>query len=224
VKDPVYSGRDVAEALEAASRALSTPASSLRFVVLDPGRPGGLGVSPTNARIAVLLDRSTGVEEAPGNRTEDDMDVTQRLKRVLGAVIEAAGLDCTVRLEESRDALDVVVEGPGREFFLEEDAEVFKALEHLLQRMFGHEVTPRRLRLDCEGYREARDAALRAQALELADAVRADGKPRLSGPLNAYERRIVHIALADAEGIATYSVGEGADRQVTIAPADHPRD
>jgi hypothetical protein len=37
-------------------------------------------------------------------------------------------------------------------------------------------------------------------------------------PLNAYERRIVHLALQDAPGVTTFSVGEGRDRRVTVAP------
>jgi spoIIIJ-associated protein len=39
-------------------------------------------------------------------------------------------------------------------------------------------------------------------------------------PLNAYERRLVHVALQGEPGITTYSVGEGAGRRVTVAPAD----
>jgi spoIIIJ-associated protein len=38
-------------------------------------------------------------------------------------------------------------------------------------------------------------------------------------PLNAYDRRIVHLALQDMADIRTYSVGEGLDRRVTVAPA-----
>jgi spoIIIJ-associated protein len=224
VKDPLFSGKDIAEALEVAARALAVPAASLKYVVLDPGRPGGLGVSPSKASIAVLLEGSVppglAVEaDKPVGADDDDEDLTARIRRVVGAVIEAAGLETSFTLEESDEALRVVLEGPGREFFLDDAAEVFEALEHLLQRMFNHEVSPRRLRLDCEGYRDARDSALREQALEIAASVRADGQPRVMPPLNAYERRIVHMALAEVEGIATYSVGEGANRRVTVAPA-----
>jgi spoIIIJ-associated protein len=39
-------------------------------------------------------------------------------------------------------------------------------------------------------------------------------------PLNSYERRIVHMALQDEADVCTYSVGEGMDRRLTIAPKD----
>ncbi len=75
------------------------------------------------------------------------------------------------------------------------------------------------LRLECEGFRERRDAGPARPALTLATAVREDGVARTTGPLNAYERRVVHVALSQVEGVVTYSVGEGSDRRVTVAPA-----
>lgn len=225
MKDPVFSGTDVEAAVAAAAAALAVPVAALRYVVLDPGRPGGLGVSASVARIAILLEGSAPLAgNIARNETDaEEADVEARIRRVLGAVIEAAGLETTIVFHESDDALRVLLQGGDREFFLADDAEVFEALEHLLQRMFNHAVAPRRIRLDCEGYREDRDAALKEQALALATAVRADGRPRVTGPLNAYERRIVHVALSEIEGVTTYSVGEGADRRVTIAPADPAR-
>jgi spoIIIJ-associated protein len=72
--------------------------------------------------------------------------------------------------------------------------------------------------VECEGYRDHRDHKLRERALELAKAVEADGKPRRTEPLNSYERRIVHMIVSERPALETYSVGEGADRRVTIAP------
>ena len=88
--------------------------------------------------------------------------------------------------------------------------------------MYAPFLSSRRLFLDCEGFREQRDEALRQKALGLAAAVRADGTPRLTDPLNAYERRIVHMAVAEEPGVITYSVGEGDGRRVTIAREGDP--
>ena len=112
--------------------------------------------------------------------------------------------------------------GSGSSFFYGEDGngEPLRALEHLLQRMYGEALRPRVLRLRCEGFRERRDQALGEAARALAAEVRACGEPRALAAMNAYERRIVHVALQDEPGIRTFSVGEGAERRVTIAPAD----
>jgi spoIIIJ-associated protein len=89
----------------------------------------------------------------------------------------------------------------------------------VLQRAFSPQLEGRALHAECEGFREQRDAALAEEARRLAEAVRADGAPRTTEPLNAYERRIVHLAIGEVAGVITYSVGEGAGRRVTVAPA-----
>ena len=73
---------------------------------------------------------------------------------------------------------------------------------------------PRRLVVTCEGYRVERDEGLRRTAQELAAAVRQDGVARSTRPLNSYERRVVHVVLANEPGIRTYSVGDEGNRRV----------
>jgi spoIIIJ-associated protein len=73
--------------------------------------------------------------------------------------------------------------------------------------------------VECAGYREERDAWLAGRARELAAEVLREGRAHEMEPLNAYERRIVHIALSDQPGVRSVSVGSGSDRRLTIAPA-----
>ncbi len=78
--------------------------------------------------------------------------------------------------------------GDDREFFLEPSgqAEVLRATEHLLLRLYGAALQPRALRLTGEGFRERRDAALAAEARRVAEAVRGDGV----GPQHAVAERL----------------------------------
>jgi spoIIIJ-associated protein len=218
----MFSGRDVADALAAAGQALGLPAETLRYVVLEAGRPGGLGVSPSPARIAVLLDGSPAPPTPKPAEPRPPGDPRAGIRAVVRALGEAAGIDLTAEIEEGDEGLRVRLGGSDQRFFLEEEGEVLRATEHLLIRMFARDVAPRWIVVECEGYREQREETLRATALELAAAVTADGKARTSPALNAYERRIVHLALAEVKGVVTYSVGEGGDRRVTVAPAEAP--
>jgi spoIIIJ-associated protein len=230
MSDPVFSGQDVPDAVASAARSLGLEAARLRYVVLDPGRPGGLGVSASPARIAVLLERRPPGEARPAGaprvppredrqpavpRTGDVRADIRALVRVLG---EAASADLSAEVEEGPDGLVVRLQGAGCSMLLEEEGEVFRAFEHVLQRAYRGRMESRRLTVECEGYRDHRDRRLRERALELARAVEADGKPRRTEPLNSYERRIVHMIVSERPGLETYSVGEGADRRVTIAP------
>jgi spoIIIJ-associated protein len=127
-------------------------------------------------------------------------------------------VDLSAEVEERPDGLVARIQGPGCGMLLEEDGEVFRALEHVLQRAYRDRLPSGRLSVQCEGYRDHRDARLRERALELVRAVEADGRPRRTEPLNSYERRIVHMVVSEHPALETYSVGEGADRRVTIAP------
>lgn len=224
MKDRAFSGRDVKEAVATAAEGLGLPEGSLRYVVLEPGSPGGLGVKASPARIAVLLDASSTDARgraAPSPAPAPSADPRAEVRGVLRALTEAGGLDVAVELNEDGGSLHVRLSGSDTGFFLGTDGEgaVFRALEHLLQRVFATAGGEEPLRLECEGFRARREQALTETALALAAAVREDGVARTTAPLNAYERRVIHVALSQAGGVVTYSVGEGSDRRVTVAPA-----
>jgi len=224
VKDRVFSGPDVEEAIAIAAANLGLPRAELRYVVLEPGTAGGRGLRPTAARIAVLLPEPGRPVAAAGDK-EPAPDLTPDpragLRETIRAVAEAGDLEVGAEVEESDEAVVVRLHGADEAFFLGEDGrgEVLRATEHLLLRLYGAALQPRSLRVTCEGFRARRDEALAGEAHRLAQAVRADGQPRSMEPMNAYERRIVHVALQAEPGVTTYSVGEGSDRRVTVAPA-----
>jgi spoIIIJ-associated protein len=218
VKDRVFTGADVKDAIAAAAASLGLPVSGVRYVVLEAGGPGGRGLKPVPARIAVLLD-DEAVPMAADEASGPPKDVHAGIRAVVRALASAGRLDVAAEIEDGEEAVVVCLQGADREFFVGRDGrgEVLRSLEHILQRMFGTHLRP--LRLDCEGFRERRQRALVEEARRLAHAVRGDGRPRTMEPLNAYERRLVHVALQGEVGITTYSVGEGPGRRVTVAPA-----
>jgi spoIIIJ-associated protein len=228
MKDPVFAGPDVPSAVESAAEALGLAPEQLRFVVLDPGTTGGPGRSPSSARIAVLLGAPAPAPAGPAAvapasparaAAAAPEAAQQTLRQLVAELGRAAGLPLEVHFE-AKDAQTLVVRLSGAsEFLLAEDGERLQALEHLFQRITADHLE-QRLVVDAEGYRQAREARITQRALALAAEVRSSGTPRETGPLNSYERRLVHVALANEPGVQTFSVGEGASRRVTIAPGD----
>jgi spoIIIJ-associated protein len=145
-------------------------------------------------------------------------------KAALGSLVQglstAAGVPLSFEIQETPDTISVRL-GGDTAFLLEDEASLVEALEHLFQRAFA-ESLDKRLVVDCPGYRREREEALREKARAWAAEVRQTGRPRETPPLNAYERRLVHMAVAEEPGLRTFSVGEGAARRVTIAPAEAP--
>jgi spoIIIJ-associated protein len=240
VKDRVFTGQDVEEALASAAASLGLPLRELRFVVLEAGSAGSRGLKPTPARIAVMIQDPAAGGPGPGRGDRPEparaprreasspaapapaRDPREGVLEIVRAVAEAGGLEIEARIDDAGEAFVVLITGKDAAFFHGEDArgDELYALEHLLQRSFGEDLRPRILRLRCEGFREARDAALTVEARRLAAEVRESGHALMMEPLNAYDRRIVHLAIQDMTDVRTYSVGEGMDRRVTIAPRD----
>src|SRR4030095_3154626 len=79
VKDAIFSGPDVAAALQAAGRALGLPPEQLRYVVLEAGTPGRLGLQAQPARIAVMMDAGPAGEAAAGPEEEAAREVAGAL-------------------------------------------------------------------------------------------------------------------------------------------------
>ena len=64
MKDRIFTGQDVEEALASAAASLGLPLRDLRYVVLEPGTEGGRGLKPTPARIAILLHDPAAAPDA----------------------------------------------------------------------------------------------------------------------------------------------------------------
>jgi spoIIIJ-associated protein len=73
--------------------------------------------------------------------------------------------------------------------------------------------------VDVEDYRKRRRAQLVSRARQAASRVEKSGRPERMDPMNAFERKIVHDAVANISGVQTGSEGEEPDRRVVISPA-----
>jgi spoIIIJ-associated protein len=67
------------------------------------------------------------------------------------------------------------------------------------------------------GYRRDKDNELRQMARHLADRAKSTGVEQNIGPLNSYERRIVHLAVAEDPDVTSESIGDAAVKTVVIS-------
>ncbi len=140
---------------------------------------------------------------------------------LVGRMIGHLGWDLAVHVEEIEDdTIRVDLSGEDRDLVLCNRAEVLEALQYLLNRTFGRESRDNhRILVDCDRYRARKEAELREIALRVSERVRRTGAREELGLMNPYERRIVHLAVAETEGVRTESAGEGVMKRVIILPA-----
>jgi len=138
---------------------------------------------------------------------------------VLG-VIERMGLGpFTVAESDESELLIFDVRGPAAEDLADGDGRVVDALQLLANQcaMQAFEEPPRVV-IDMEGESSSRESFLSSLAQRVARRARDTGRPQRLDPMNANDRRLIHVALRDEDGIATMSHGEGRYRQVVVVP------
>jgi len=77
---------------------------------------------------------------------------------------------------------------------------------------------PQRVVVDAEGDRARREEFLGRMAERAARRAKDTNRSVALDPMNARDRRGIHMALREMEGVATMSVGEGRYRQVVVVP------
>lgn len=146
---------------------------------------------------------------------------SQKIKEITQQLLEAMDFEGRVFADDSdQDFLKVNIQSDDAAFLIGRGGENLMALQLILRaivnRIFG-ETT--RFVVDVNDYQNSRFELLKEISLGLAKEVIEKKEPRSLSPMNAYERRIVHMALAGMEGIKTESEGEGEQRRIVIKPA-----
>ena len=129
-------------------------------------------------------------------------------------------MEFTVEGKEEEGKIHLNITGADRPCLLSNSASVLNSMEYLLNRIFrvGREEGTGII-LDSDGYRQHREAELTLLAKMASEKVIALRKPLGLQPMTPRERRIVHLALAEIEGVQTQSAGEGENRSITIFPS-----
>ncbi|MDH4111740.1 MAG: KH domain-containing protein [Actinomycetota bacterium] len=115
-----------------------------------------------------------------------------------------------------------IVDGPEDDMSLliGRHGQTLEAIQELTRMAVGRRLDQRvRVIVDVEDYRKRREARLGEHARELAERVRESGREEELEPMNSYERKLVHDAVAEIDGIQTESRGVDPSRYVVILPA-----
>jgi spoIIIJ-associated protein len=144
----------------------------------------------------------------------------ERVREVVGRVIEALGLDASVEVVETADEIRATVDGPdemGR--LIGRHGQTIDALQHLAWRAAFHDSDERKsVVVDAAGYRARREEALQRQADRAASEALRYGRPVELEPMSASERKTVHTYLADRTDVDTHSEGDEPERRLVVSP------
>ena len=151
----------------------------------------------------------------------DPAAVGEAAAQFMTELAAAFGSQATATLEIDGSELDVRIDGDDLGLLIGPGGRTLMAVQDLArvasQRRLGDHET--RLRIDVAGYRERRREALSKFAIAVAHEVQETGRTKALEPMMSADRKVVHDAISDIDGVASHSDGEEPRRRVVITPA-----
>jgi spoIIIJ-associated protein len=146
------------------------------------------------------------------------MSLMMQIAGFVQNIVNAMGATLTVNVEETPEGTRINLEGEDGGVLVRRGGEGLQALQHIVATAFRRQLgDDNRIVIDCNGFRKDKDAELRQMATYMAEKARTSGIPQEMGPLNPYERRIVHLAIAEDPAASSESIGDAFMKTVIIS-------
>lgn len=164
--------------------------------------------------------KKVAVDTKPDEKPDIE-EQAQVAKEFAEGLLEAFGLDGDVMTRVEDEILYIDIEGEQTEALVGRKGAVVQAVHELTRTVIQRKTfgAPR-MRLDIAGYAARRREALKIYAGRLAETVKEDEREAMLEPMNAADRKVVHDAIAEIDGVRSYSEGEDPNRSVVVAPVD----
>ena len=207
----IFEGKTKEEAIEKACKELNLPKERLKIEVLEQGSSGIFGiVGGRKSKIRVKVKKEGDAE-----------DVIFLAKNALENIFAFFRLEnMQINSQYSDKGILLKIEGGNDSgILIGKGGRTLDALEFIVNRIVNKKLQKNvRITLDIQNYRERRREYLRKLAISMGEKAKKTGKVIATEPLNARDRRIIHVTLRNDSSVETKSQGEGTLRKVIIIP------
>lgn len=166
--------------------------------------------------------------EIPG----EQIDIAGATKNVLEVLLDLMGIPASVTPstefavedeEQTIASVSLDIEGEDLGILIGRRGQTLASLQYIVRLIVGYQTGVRLpIVIDVEGYKQRRCESLRVMAERIAEQVKVKRMPFTLEPMSAFERRIIHLTLADHPDVTTESTGLGEARKVVILPGNRP--
>ena len=147
------------------------------------------------------------------------------VEEFLNGLVSSFGLDGQVNVSVEDEVIIVTIDGEQTEALVGPRGSVMEAIHEITKTVLHRQVDDTaRVRIDIAGYAERRRQALSIYAAQLIDQVLGEGGEIMLEPMSAADRKVIHDAVAERDGVRSYSEGEPPRRYVVIATTDESTD
>lgn len=238
-----FTGKTAEEAIEAGLNELGLSREEADIRILEEGKKKLFGYVKARVEIAPKAAERASDEEKASEQTESktpdknaaetNLEVSnihrdslgrtdgERAVEFLEGLLELLKITACTELKREGEKIEIEVTAANTKAIIGRHGEMLDAIQTVAGAVAntGREEY-KRVVVDCENYRENREATLQNLAYKLAGkAVRYAEKIKLE-PMNPYERRIIHAALSGRQDVTTESEGKEPYRYIVIVPSN----
>ena len=236
------SGKTVDDALTEALVKLETTSDKVDVEVVEKGSSGILGLfnKPAVIRVRRKEDKDILEEDvvaevfheeakkeepavAPATEKKPEMtreEVESRIRNFLSDLFNAMDMEVAVEItfNDKEECINVELKGGNMGVLIGKRGQTLDSIQYLTSLVVnkGREKYVR-IKMDTEDYRNRRKETLESLAKNIAYKVKRSRRPVALEPMNPYERRIIHAAVSEIEGVTSQSKGEEPWRKVIIS-------
>lgn len=222
----VFTGKSIEEAKQKAADEFDVRIDQITFRVVNDVKKGLFGKIKEEAKVWAGYNHPVIAEVTVIDSIKAENKLKEQIetcRRYLQNIMEKMGIEAEINIADSEEGFFVDIDSNGSGAIIGRRGETLDALQYLtslvVNKMDGEY---KRITLDSCGYREKREETLIQLAEKISNKALKTGRPTTFEPMNPYERRIIHSAVAKVEGVNSKSVGEEPYRKVVISP-DHPK-
>ena len=197
-----FTAKTVEEAKALAAAEFGVSEDKISFEIIEEPKKGFLGIGAAEAKIS-----------ADYNKPKSEIAADY-----IKGIIDGMNMTAEVTVTEHEDGAVVNIEGETTGAVIGRRGETLDAVQYLAS-MCANRTDKEyyRITVDCCGYREKRKAILEDLAVKISKSVIKTGRTSTLEPMNPYERRIIHSAVSEIEGVTSKSIGEEPFRRVVIS-------
>ncbi|MBO4940517.1 MAG: protein jag [Clostridia bacterium] len=220
-----FTGKTVDEAVEKGLKELGVSKDEAEIVVLEEGKKKLFGSIKARVQIGVKTANEAPVSAVNEEKTTETSVVTgaktdgERTVEFLEGLFKLLKITACTELVAEGEKVEINVTAANTTSIIGKRGVMLDAIQTLAGAVANTGRDDyKRVVVDCENYRETREATLNKLAENLAQkAIRLGKKIKLE-PMNPYERRIIHAALSEREGVSTQSEGKEPNRYIVVIP------
>lgn len=203
----IFSAKSLDDAKAMAAEYFGVDESEISFTILAEPKKSIFGMLRSEAKVQA--------EYTPPAVPLTKAEIAQNYVK---SVLDKMGINSDSTIEESENGAVITFNGDNSGAVIGRHGETLDALQYLASMICNKgDKEYYRITLDSCGYRAKRKQALEELAAKISKSVIKSGRSTALEPMNPYERRIIHSAVSEIEGVSSRSVGEEPYRKVIIS-------